>query len=285
MEKPTESAALLLCPIHLQLFDDPVLCPCGHTFCRACIFAEIARSGKCPFDGVELQPNAIFTNQLIAEEVKTFLRNGGSLSGIMKPVRCSFEEYGCTWKVRQLELGFCMLIHRQGPSESLKAHLETCDYDKMKDFILKKERETSALREEMRSKDQKIVELQQLLSASSPLVTELNRLLKLAQSLGLQGKTFVERGVGHVVGSITSGWSTVTDEKTYKELSHSVQLTAQKCATSVQNVISTIQTASKHISDAELLSKLLAQVGIPENVRQSRAHAFFPDCFVEGEAR
>lgn len=103
MEKPTstsEVATLLLCPLHLQLFDDPVLCPCGHTFCRACISLEIAANGKCPFDGTPLETNALFPNKIIAEEVRAYLRNGGAFTPAPKPVHCSFESYGCEWKAR-----------------------------------------------------------------------------------------------------------------------------------------------------------------------------------------
>ena len=260
-EKPTEVAALLLCPIHLQLFEDPVLCPCGHTFCRRCIVVEINASGKCPFDGTTLQASSLFPNQIIAEEVRTYLRNGGSLSPAPKPVRCSFESYGCEWKVQRFHA-----IHdrsrTQGPAEALSTHLSNCDYEKMKDFILKKERESSQLREEVKSKDEQIAQLRHMLSANSSLQADLQRILKLALSLATQGKTAIERGVGQLAGHLAKGWHTVTDEKAYRELSASMEQTAVRCANSVKNVIITIQQASKHVSDSELLTKLLAQVRI-----------------------
>merc|ERR1711924_196585 len=38
----------LLCPITLDLFDDPVISPWGHTFERRTIEREISRTGTCP---------------------------------------------------------------------------------------------------------------------------------------------------------------------------------------------------------------------------------------------
>lgn len=221
-----------------------MLCPCGHTFCRACISLEIAANGKCPFDGTPLETNALFPNKIIAEEVRAYLRNGGAFTPAPKPVHCSFESYGCEWK---------------GPAEALATHLVNCDYEKMKDFILRKEREAAQLREEVKSKDEQIAQLRSLMSDKSMLHADLQRLLRLALSLASQGKTAIERGVGQLVNNVTEGWARVTDDKTYKDLSVSVELTAQRCVASLRNVITTLNAASKYIGDSELLAKLLAQ--------------------------
>lgn len=263
MEKPapSEVAALLLCPIHLQLFDDPVLCPCGHTFCRACISVEIVTSGKCPFDGTALQASSLFPNNIIAEEVRTYLRNGGAFAPAPKPVHCSFESYGCEWKVCLPKSSFEAFLNSfQGPSEALSTHLANCDYEKMKDFILRKERESSQLREEVKSKEEQIARLRTMLSENSSLNADLQRILKAALSLASQGKTAIERGVGSLVGNLSHGWSQVTDEKAFRDLSVSLELTAMRCANSVKNVLNTIQAASRQISDSDLLAKLITQV-------------------------
>lgn len=153
-----------------------------------------------------------------------------------------------------------VLTISQGPSEALATHLANCDYEKMKDFILRKERESSQLREEVKSKEQQIAELRALLSDGSVLSADLQRLLRLALSLASQGKNAIERGVGQLVGGISQGWARVSDDKTYKDLSASMEMTAQRCAASLKHVIGTIQSASKYISDSELLTKILAQV-------------------------
>lgn len=130
----------------------------------------------------------------------------------------------------------------------------------MKDFILNKERESSLLREEVRSKEQQIAELRQMLATNSPLQVELQRLLQRALALAMLGKGAIERGVGQIAGSISQGWSKVTDQQAYRDLSLSLEQTAERCAISVKNVLTTIQQASNQITDSELLVKLLSQV-------------------------
>eukprot|EP00976_Prorocentrum_cordatum_P115155 1195964-Prorocentrum_minimum.AAC.2 len=38
----------LRCVICWELFRDPVITPCGHSFCRACVDTELNSSGRCP---------------------------------------------------------------------------------------------------------------------------------------------------------------------------------------------------------------------------------------------
>uniref|UniRef100_A0A8C2WBI6 RING-type domain-containing protein n=1 Tax=Cyclopterus lumpus TaxID=8103 RepID=A0A8C2WBI6_CYCLU len=49
LSKPEEQLAHeLSCPICLQLFSDPVVLPCGHNYCWACIRKTADRTDKAP---------------------------------------------------------------------------------------------------------------------------------------------------------------------------------------------------------------------------------------------
>jgi len=100
----------LLCTIHQGLLVDPVIAPCGHTFCRACVEAEVAISrrgssisnasspvvlkrtsssrptsgggsgGKstCPVDGMALDADKVIPNLAVADQL------------LEVPVRCKY---------------------------------------------------------------------------------------------------------------------------------------------------------------------------------------------------
>lgn len=38
----------LTCSICLKIFDDPVILPCGHSFCRECITLSLSSQPQCP---------------------------------------------------------------------------------------------------------------------------------------------------------------------------------------------------------------------------------------------
>ena len=54
----------LKCSICLELFKDPLITSCGHTFCSRCVFEGLAPSAACavcrePLDMDELSPNLL----------------------------------------------------------------------------------------------------------------------------------------------------------------------------------------------------------------------------------
>jgi hypothetical protein len=80
-------AVELTCTLCLNIFRDPVDCPCGHTFCKECIGEVLLRSHQCPIDYKplsykQLKPVGLaLTNAL--RKLTTF---------------CDYKTNGCTWK-------------------------------------------------------------------------------------------------------------------------------------------------------------------------------------------
>jgi len=72
----------LRCPICLGLIQDPVITKCGHTYCRACIAQEIARSEQCAVCRSTLRLHQLAPNLLARSLVDE------------QEVHC---RWGCTW--------------------------------------------------------------------------------------------------------------------------------------------------------------------------------------------
>jgi len=63
------------CPINLGIFNDPVVDPCGHTFCKSCIDKHLKSKRTCPltnkpFENINVVRNIIVKNFLALEIVK-----------------------------------------------------------------------------------------------------------------------------------------------------------------------------------------------------------------------
>ena len=72
-----------LCRICLQVLDNAVNTPCGHTFCKACILRSLTNDKKCPLDRKPLKQNDL--NAVIALE--TLLAK--------LPIKCQYRQNGC----------------------------------------------------------------------------------------------------------------------------------------------------------------------------------------------
>ena len=102
----------LKCSICLELFKDPLITSCGHTFCSRCVFEGLAPSAACavcrePLDMDELSPN-LLAKSLVGEQ----------------RIHC---RYGCAWTE---EVGW--VVDSDGCDEVLQlgnraAHEEDCE--------------------------------------------------------------------------------------------------------------------------------------------------------------
>jgi len=80
MEEPTVFVVpphfSLICPIHRGVFNDPVIAPCGCTYCSRCIEEQLQFVSTCPVDishTVLLTPQSLRPNKEIQERVNELL--------------------------------------------------------------------------------------------------------------------------------------------------------------------------------------------------------------------
>ncbi|XP_030222286.1 E3 ubiquitin/ISG15 ligase TRIM25 [Gadus morhua] len=86
----------LSCPICMQIFSDPVLLPCGHSYCLACIGKTLVKGpqGGAPTADRELAPEALMRCPECREEFKGLetLRRNFKLCGIVEGYRATVKE-------------------------------------------------------------------------------------------------------------------------------------------------------------------------------------------------
>lgn len=139
--KPEEQLALeLSCSICLQLYSDPVVLPCGHNYCRSCIFKTTDTADKtgkilprCPdcreeFKGVDsLQRNFKLCNIIEGYQAAILLFRRQSDT---KPVKmevfcdhCIDDESPAVKTCLKCEVSLCSRhLHKHQEKESFKVH-------------------------------------------------------------------------------------------------------------------------------------------------------------------
>lgn len=55
----------LICPICFELFEEPYIARCGHTFCFSCITRSLANSSRCPTCGANVRTDELGPNFLL----------------------------------------------------------------------------------------------------------------------------------------------------------------------------------------------------------------------------
>ena len=73
----------LLCPVCLDVMDDPVKTPCNHNFCSNCILQEVEQRQRCPMDRSPLRPSDLRVNIDLQKKISEL------------KIHCF---YGCKWE-------------------------------------------------------------------------------------------------------------------------------------------------------------------------------------------
>jgi hypothetical protein len=136
----TPPSPSLICPICQEIFLEPsITSACFHSFCKTCISKAISVEPSCPLCRKKLKEEDVHLNLalqgLIAELICYCpLKNEGcetsmrfeSVENHVKrdclyiKKRCEYQKYGCTFS----DIG-----------KTLAAHLEVCEYHKLRSFI------------------------------------------------------------------------------------------------------------------------------------------------------
>lgn len=205
--------SMLFCPLCKKVFKDPVIAPCGHTFCRRCVLQS--KYNCCPVDKVAL--SVCVANLAVSEQIGELyincrygvkLANGGKNYEV-NPAGCPVtlkinarkaHEEECEYStatcpnnpdcpqmlkrdlpshLSQCEHALCPQ-HKYGCSfhgtaSELEKHLRCCQYEGMKDFIRRTESKISDLQQSLQQKDHEISFLRAMLGKLSEKVETLEK--------------------------------------------------------------------------------------------------------------
>lgn len=76
----------LICTICQQVYEKPLVTPCGHTFCGACIREWLSKKGVCPLDNKSIKGNGAL------RDIPISFRN---MIGTSLKIRCEHRKDGC----------------------------------------------------------------------------------------------------------------------------------------------------------------------------------------------
>lgn len=77
-EEPLPLQQDLTCPVCQGIFEDPVLLPCSHSFCRECLKKSFQFNRKCPVCREVSQEEQAISNRALSGACETFLKQSKS---------------------------------------------------------------------------------------------------------------------------------------------------------------------------------------------------------------
>ncbi|XP_074660670.1 E3 ubiquitin-protein ligase TRAF7-like [Tubulanus polymorphus] len=210
LEEPNDKLNCRLCN---QVFTDPVITSCGHTFCRRCV--DSRPDGSCPVDHNKLQ--VVVTNLAVSEQIGELLIRckygcatktdetgfevdpGGCPKAIKLASRREHEEVcgyaptrcpnnpNCSVVLKKdldRHLSVCNHIkcphHKygcefSGTVDTLHEHLSDCKFEAMKEFLQRTDDKLADLQFTLAQREQEIAFLRSMLGKVSERVEELEK--------------------------------------------------------------------------------------------------------------
>ena len=99
-EEPLPLQQELTCPVCQGIFQDPVLLPCTHSFCRECLQKSLRYNKRCPLCREQFEEGQEISNRALSSTCETFLKRAGGRQ-IKKPPAA---EDTCNLHLKPLEL-------------------------------------------------------------------------------------------------------------------------------------------------------------------------------------
>lgn len=222
----TQKNLKVFCPLCGQVYQDPYVTSCGHTFCRRCASRN---SEVCPLDNTKL--SLLVRNLAVAEEVGELLIHCHyGCKAAQSPGTYEVDPNGCPVKIKlrkrlehERECGFapvycpnsslCGKMLRtefqahvkicqyqrcphykyncpfQGNTEEIEEHLNTCKFEGVKGFLQQVEGEVVVLRGELERRDETIRGLSSTLAELTTRVEDMEK----SSSVGSHRVEYLER--------------------------------------------------------------------------------------------
>uniref|UniRef100_A0A7N5ZV67 E3 ubiquitin-protein ligase TRAF7 n=1 Tax=Anabas testudineus TaxID=64144 RepID=A0A7N5ZV67_ANATE len=194
----------LCCQLCCNVFKDPVITTCGHTFCRRCALT----SDKCPVDAAKL--TVVVNNIAVAEQIgelfihcayevdplgcpftiKLSTRKEHEASCDYRPVRCPNNPSCPPLLTMNLEAHLKECEHIKCPhskygctfignQDTYETHLEVCKFEGLKEFLQQTDDRFHEMQLTLAQKDQDIAFLRSMLGKLSEKLDQLEKNLEL----------------------------------------------------------------------------------------------------------
>ncbi|KAL0085236.1 hypothetical protein J3Q64DRAFT_1746171 [Phycomyces blakesleeanus] len=131
----------LICCVCQTPFIDPVISPCGHTFCQSCIYQAIETSPHCPIDRAPLE----ISNLIPAVKIITNMVNELIVQCPRLEAGCDFEgqrqfiqnhlDHDCLYSSTACQMEECKELFYK---KDLDCHTATCQYRTIECLMCKK---------------------------------------------------------------------------------------------------------------------------------------------------
>lgn len=93
----------LTCPVCQGIFQDPVLLPCSHSFCRTCLHRSLEFNKRCPVCRKEFTEDQAIPNRALSDASESFLKQANRVLNQNRLSSLPSEET-CNLHLKPLEL-------------------------------------------------------------------------------------------------------------------------------------------------------------------------------------